>query len=522
MIARIGRALLVLGIGVLCITATATAAEPEWRAEQPVSPGIGVPTSIGDIGGMAFWSPNKGVLITSGNGGMPAGVYAYDGSGWYLYSTVCGGGEKEGGTGGAGIAISGPDEFWTISDYAEPQENEGRTSEEIGRTLCHFASGKVVMSYAEPATSAEAFGRMEGAACSGPADCWFAGWSTPAARNGDPFHLHWDGSSLTAVPSLISVEPEVTPMPGNVESLALAQGRVIESASEAPFLREVSLENPHRFAPIEAPAAAAGPFVLSSEPRQQQLWAGNSSGSVLRLGSVGFESVDVEEPVFERSGNVIRAIGAEPGTEAAWLGGGIIGGEVRRVTADGDLGPTLPVPGQAEELDPKGAVKEIVCPAAGQCWAATSKGWLFHLGGPPAEGVNTDPLMHLLISTRPQDPSSRRGVPGGVPEDNSGEVESGRAAEPPGGRFPRPKKHRRLVVKVKRKLIQETVLQLTFTLTAKAHVQLSAKFHKVVVAKTKLLTLGKGRHTLRLRLDPKRWPTGLDFQAHPIVKRTKK
>ena len=59
------------------------------------------------------------------------------------------------------------------------------------------------------------------------------------------------------------------------------------------------------------------------------------------------------------------------------------------------------------------------------------------------------------------------------------------------------------------------MLQLSFVLHAKAHVQLLAKRHHKVVAKTDKLTLGKGPHRLRLHLDPDRWPTGLDFEVHP-------
>ena len=90
---------------------SAGAAEPEWHSDQPVGP-LGVPTPLGAVSGMAFWAPNKGVLITKGNEAMPAGVYAYDGSGWYLYSTVCGG--------QGDIAISGPDEFWTVANLRLP------------------------------------------------------------------------------------------------------------------------------------------------------------------------------------------------------------------------------------------------------------------------------------------------------------------------------------------------------------------------------------------------------------------
>jgi hypothetical protein len=496
-----------------CTASSAHAVESGWHSEQPSAPGIGVPVPLGQVGGMAFWAPNKGVLVTGGNGGMPAGVYAYDGSGWYLYSTVCGGHA-------GGIAISGPDEFWTIADYGERQEGtEGKETREYGRTLCRFANGEVVASYAEPAASARAYQQMDAAACAGPSDCWFGGEPLPeGAPNQDPFHLHWDGSSVTAVPSQVALEPEIQPLPGRVESLAFAQGRLFESVSEAPYLREVVPGDPRRFLPLAAPT---GPFVLSTDPLQQQLWAGADDGALLRLGPAGFEAVPTESPLFEKTGfdGMIESIGAEPGTEAAWLGGGTEAAEVRRVTAAGSLGPIIHLPQPGEGLNAQGAADRIVCPAPGQCWMATRRGWLFHLGGPPEEGVDTDPLMHRLITSRPKDASSRSFVPAGVPPDNSGEVDPKALGEPV-LREPFPEKRRRppLVVKVKQRLVGKTTLELSFTLRGKAHVRLLAKHHKQVVAKTPRLTLAVGRHHLRLRLDPKRWPTSLDFQVHAVGK----
>jgi hypothetical protein len=496
----------------------AAAAEVGWHSEQPTAAGIGVPVPLGGIGGIAFWAPNKGVLVTGGRGDMPAGVYAYDGSGWYLYSSVCGGH-------GGGIAISGPDEFWTIADYGEPQEGiEGKAFREYGRTLCHFANGEVVASYAYPAASPQAFQQMYAAACAGPTNCWFGGEPVPkSAPNQDPFHLHWDGASLTAVPSATSLEPEVQPLAGTVEGLAFAGGRLIESASEAPFLREVVPGDPRRFLSIPG---SSGPYALSTEPLQQQLWAGGADGTVLRLGLLGFEAVPTETPVLESdsTGRVIQSIGVEPGTGSAWLGGGsFAAAEVRQIGSDGTLGPVIHLPRPSEGINGKGPATRIACAAPGQCWMATEAGWLFHLGGPPEEGVNTDPLMHRLITTRPKDASSRTFVPAGVPPDNSGEVEPGALGEPvlreP---FPEARRHPPLVVKVKQRLVHKTTLELSFTLRGKAHVQLLAKHHKQVVARTPRLTLGVGRHHLRLRLDPKRWPTSLDFQVHAVGKKPAK
>lgn len=511
---RFASTFIAVAVVILSLSPWAMAAEPEWHSEQPVAAGIGVPVPLGRVSGMAFWSPNKGVLVSSGIGGTPAGVYAYDGSGWYLYSTVCAGSGR-----GGGIAISGPDEFWTIADYGERLEGvSGSASKETSRTLCHFANGEVVASYAEPPASPDAYEEMSAATCAGPANCWFGGVALRNGPNQDPFHLHWNGEGPFAVPSQTFPEPEIASMPGNVVGLAFAQGRLFEAASQAPYLREVSLGDPRRFLSPESLSATTGPFVLSTDPLQQQLWAGSTSGAVLHLGPAGFEALAVGTPVFSPL-EAIGAIGVEPGTEAAWLGGsGESGAAVRRVSADGSLGPVVELPGPSEELNPKGGAEHIFCPAPGQCWMATEKGWLFHLGGPPAEGVNTDPLMHRLITTRPKDASSRSAIPLGLPEDNSGEVEPPKASTEKLPPFPENRPRPSIVYDVHQKLLGKRVLELSFKLRARAHVQLSAKYRGKVVAKTPRQILGKGAHKLHLKLDPKRWPTGLHFQVRAASK----
>jgi hypothetical protein len=501
-------ALLIAFLCSLAAAPQAGAAEPEWHSEQPLAPGIGVPVPLGPIGDISFWVPNRGVLISAGNQGTPAGIYAYDGTGWHLYSTVCGGHRGS-------VAWAGPDEFWTVSDYAEAQEGTGQPSQEWSRTLCHFRDGEVVASYGEALSSPAAYPTMNAAACAGPDDCWFAGDRLPeAAANQGAFHLHWDGTSLTDIPSRSVVEPELVPLAGSVEDLAFYQEHLYESATEAPFLDEVVPADPRRFLAVETPPTSGGPFVLATDPEQRQLWAVDRGGDVLRRGATGFETVPVEGELFPEHGyfSKVETIAAEPGAEAAWLGGGNGAAAVRRITADGSLGPVIRLPQAAEELGDKGSADQIACPAPGQCWMATSKGWLFHLGATLPE--DTDPAMHRLVTFRPPDDSSRSFVPAGLPPDDSGETEPPLLPELPlRERITRPQSKRPLVFRVKQELLGKTVLQLSFTLRATARVRLLARRHKRVVASTPRLTLAKGRHHIRLRLDPARWPTSLDFQV---------
>jgi hypothetical protein len=84
-------------------------------------------------------------------------------------------------------------------------------------------------------------------------------------------------------------------------------------------------------------------------------------------------------------------------------------------------------------------------------------------------------------------------------------------------KIPPTKRHKRakpLVTHMsKARLVHKTTLELSFTLTARARVQLVATRKHKVVAETRLRVLKAGRHTLQLKLDRKRWPTGLALNA---------
>lgn len=483
--------------------AAPAAANPEWHSEQPLAAGIGVQVPLGEVGQISCWQANRCLLITAGNTGMPAGLYAYDGTGWHLYSTVCGGHNGR-------IAWAGPDEFWTISDFQAGQAGV-ISSLTWHRSLCHFVNGGVVASYAEPVGSVGEYQQMSAAACAGPNDCWFAGERLPGNPNSGAFHLHWDGNTLSAVPSLTEAQPQVANLPGAVTDLAFAQGHLYEAASAAPFLHEVQVGEPEVFLPLTLPSGPAGPFRFAGDG--SQLWAVNASGGVLRLGASGFDAVTLSS-----SPGAVTAFAVEPGGESAWVGGSgaANAASVTRIEASGAVGMKVTLPAAGEGLNSYGPAAALACPAAGQCWMATSKGWLFHLGGPPPQ--DTDPAMHQLITFRPcgeTDQTCPSGVETGLPEDNSGsEVEAPESPSLELEKLPHHRKPRALVAKVSQKMLDGTLLQLAFTLRARAHVQLLAKRHKRVVAKTPKLTLGRGRHKLRLRLDPKLWPTKLDFEVH--------
>jgi hypothetical protein len=524
------------------------AVEPsEWHSEQPVAAGVEVPVLLGEIGDIECWAANRCVLITAGNTGISAGIYAYDGRGWYRYSTVCGGHHGR-------IAWAGPDEFWTISDQRAGEEvNVGNHEGELqNRSLCHFKNGEVVASYAEPLGQVGSYYRMNAADCEGPDDCWFAGERLTGEPDVGAFHLHWDGSSLSAVPSLTEAELALADPGRTVFGLTFYQQQLYESVSvkvddqpenetEPSLLHRVTLGAAQPFEPLSTPGLVTGGTLEGLEgfrfaSDDSALWAlsgaaenggTSTTPTLLTLEADAFHQVPLTGTVFG-AGSRILSFAMEPTSDGdAWASflprGGNQSGPARlaRIEAgatSGSVGDEVQLPRPEEGLNNKGVAGPVACPAAGQCWMATSKGWLFHLGGPPAEGPNSDPAMHQFIAFRPCDDACQSGVETGLPEDNSG-------AEPEAEQFaeveayeplPVHSKSRPLYNHLKQKLIDRMILQVTFDLHARAHVQLIAKERKKIVAKTPRMTLEKGHHRIRLRLDPAHWPTHLSFRVHRI------
>ncbi len=392
---------------------------------------------------------------------------------------------------------------------------------------------------------------MNAAACSGPDDCWFAGDSLPGTTNIGAFHLHWDGVTLTAVPSLTEPQSEIVDPGRSVESLAFHQGSLYESvaireddvapgepASQPSFLHRIVEGGASPFEPLftEEPivygAAGAKPtqleaFRLSGDGKG--LWAiagaegAPATVTALRLGAEGFEQVTLEDPGGALGpGDRVGGAAADPGSGDAWVGFREPGDKVApparltRIHADGTVDPPILLPGEGEGIGHKGPVGPIACPAAGQCWMATGDGWLFHLG--PDLPQDTDPAMHVLISYRPPDHSLPSVPPISLPEDNSGaylppEEMPGPLVESPARRA------RALYSKLHQRLIGKSLLEMSFVLRARAHVRLVARRKGHVVAETPCVTMARGPRTLRLRLDPERWPSSLDLQVHAVGKR---
>lgn len=518
--------------------AGSSAGAAEWRSEQPVAAGIGVPAALGQVGDIEFWAPNRGMLITPGRGGIAAGLYAYDGSGWYRYSTVCGGHEGR-------IAWAGPTDFWTISDQPLGQQTGKLPPRHI--SLCHFKDGQVVASYAEPIGQPSSYLPMNAAACAGPDDCWFAGDRLPGTTNVGAFHLHWDGTSLSAVPSLSAPQPEIVDPGRSVEGLAFSGGSLYESVAidqfdTAPGESGSQPSFLHRIAPGAAelfqPLLAAEPVEYGgSDPAQLEgfrlsadgsgLWAvagatdAPAQVTALRLEGESLAQVPLDDPSEALGpGTRVGGLGAEPGGDA-WVGFKGVGegasppARLARVHRDGTVEQPIQLPGADEGIDRYGGAGPIACPADEQCWMATAQGWLFHLG--PDLPQDADAALHAFVSYRPPDDSLPSVPPISLPVDDSGaepppsvEVEAEELAPETLPRAP--------YSKVKQQLIGKDLLEMTFVLHVRAHVRLIARRKGQVVAATPRYTMNKGPRSVRLRLDPKRWPTKLDLQVKPLKK----
>ena len=536
-----------------------------WRLETPPPPEADrspTPIGLGRIGDIEFWAPNHGLLITAGNGStIEPGVWTYNGKRWYELANVCGA------TNGR-IAWAGPDEFWTISD--------GRTGQAVGpfgelppledNSLCHFAHGEVIKSYATLAFQADSYLTMHAAACLSATDCWFGGEALSEPFPPGAFHLHWNGSAITA-------EPNRQGHP--VWDMREFENRLYESVlwSSTDRFPEPNPEHEHGASVLhqiepEAQAGVAGsPFVpiyedemplgepvtvlsyLHLSAGSEALWAAagprpGESGeiTVLRYSSgvwsqvIGTETTPTGEPLPK--GYLVTAIAAEPGTDEAWLAldtkqdlerpNPAAPALLAHLAANGTVSEVLSLPAAGEQRDgqpvgAKGAAANLACPAIHDCWMATTQGWLYHLApeGETQLGEDADPNFTHLITVRPEDEGTPHVIGDSIPVDDSGLNETPPPAGNPAAETKAEERFARVAVPllsaVHSRLVHGTTLALSFHLAVRARVRLLAKRARKVVASTPQQTLPAGNHTLKVLLNIHRWPTKLELQTHALA-----
>jgi hypothetical protein len=537
-----------------------------------------LPIGLGRVGDIEFWAPNRGLLTTAGDGlTVPAGIWEYNGEGWHELADVCGATDGR-------IAWAGPEEFWTVADGRPGQaaNAQGGLPPLEDDTLCRFApnptSGKleVAASYASLAFTASSYQPLDAAACLGPADCWFAGAPLPAPQPG-AFQLHWNGGALEAEPNTTahSIGSLSAFAGGLYESVGLAaeepQGPLEEAieilhpyvleevsatdagnlftglrpfaAAQAAYLPEyASGSYPQSLGALQLSAAEGSSLWAAAGPAHVQPRGALSPGELTVLldsGGTWSQVLGPPSPVTLHAvpasleEDVVSSIAAEPGTQSAWLAldtQSDLGNpnptelaDVVHVQADGAFTEEqLPTAAErAAGVAPKGAASRIVCPAQGDCWLATTQGWLFHLSEEGDETLPADTAPALdgpLVTYRPPD----EGLPPvQVSVAAESAAEEAEAAPPPATAQSAPASGARrtvaLLSDVRSRLEHGGTLQVSFRLAVAARVRLLASRHGRMVASTPTRTLRAGRHQLALRLNPRRWPTRLDLQTHALA-----
>ncbi len=555
--------------------------QPAPPKAPPGIPEAPAPIALGRIGDIEFapGMTNRGALITSGN--LPTiepGVWEFNGVSWHQLSIVCGAGDgrivwtgpeefwtiSNGRPGQSGVSGGIPPlRDNTLCRFSNPAHK--------GEPL------RVMESFAFPAFEADSYQAMNAGACLNASDCWFAGEPLPSASTeAGSFHLHWNGSTLAEEPYPEEGYPveSMQQFEGRLyESVRFGEGNRDQSTAQPAPLHVIEPEGsrtvfealPWDELPLyesgEFPAAldflhlSAGAEILWAAAGPQPTPSGSKPGQVTIARDEGGGWLQVLGPEqTARSGKqpfpglTVTSIAAEPGTESAWLGldtpsdyamatregeepSGTQDAQVARVDVDGTLSSedeqSLPTAGEAG-VGPKGAAFTMTCPGPHDCWLATTRGWLFHLSTPQEQaekeaGVtrDADPAFETLISERPHDQGLPLPVPVTLPIDDSGllgeltqsssvphETTSKQAAS----RVTVP-----LLSRVHSRLLPGDMLELRFHLAVKARLKLIAKRKKQVVAATPERTLAAGNRSLALRLNPKRWPTKLALQSHPLA-----
>jgi hypothetical protein len=238
-------------------------------------------------------------------------------------------------------------------------------------------------------------------------------------------------------------------------------------------------------------------------------------------------------------GETVEAIAAEPGggEESAWIALQSLSEALKsergtskasapaivaRISENGGVLQDEMLPAASEgSVLPKGAADKLVCPAAGDCWLVTTKGWLFHLApeGERTLSVNNESRFTSLITERPEDQGLPKAPPDSVPLDDSGLP----GEEPVLPAVPTVSKTQEellvpvALVSALHSRLRGTTLELRFHLEVKARIQLIAKRKHQVVAKTAAYTFKAGEHKLLLRLSRAHWPTELHLVEHALA-----
>jgi hypothetical protein len=275
---------------------------------------------------------------------------------------------------------------------------------------------------------------------------------------------------------------------------------------------------------------ADGTELLALDSSGSELWAGGggaASGAsapeggaverppiAARLNGGALQEVPTDDPGFDATDRFVD-IAAVPGTNEAWAAVEPFAQRrsVNREAKVARLAPsgvqeilTLPSSGSG-----RGSAAKIAFTAPNDGWLVTYAGWLFHYTDGSSAGVDSDPAFDRRIEFRPNE-SAEQFVPDTPPRDDSllfappVEVVQPPAPAPPAEQIPA------LLKNVKSKVKGRTLI-VSFQLVRKAKIQLIAKRRSKTVAKTKNKMMRPGRRVLKLKLNPRKWPTRISFKA---------
>ncbi len=348
--------------------------------------------------------------------------------------------------------------------------------------------------------------------------------------------------------------------------------QVVSEATGTTFKRLLPRSSQNLILPEYAPPSQAYQFgslpqalgFLRLASSESSLWAaagptaevpsGSAPGELTVLHDVGGQWSQVLGPETEASAeeetdqtgkvvpegiasDAVTSIATEPAGSSAWLAldseadansespKPTLLASVAHVGGDGSVAEEQ-VPTEAERLDgvgAKGAAYRIACPAANDCWLATTQGWLFHLSESGSQTIAPDTdasFQGPLITHRPGDEGLPQVQSDTLPIDDSGlegEATTGTAEKLT---VTAPQIFATVSVPLLSDVhskLRGTTLELSFHLAVKARVRLIAKRHTSVVASTPTQTLKSGRHTLSVHLSRARWPTKLNLETHALA-----
>jgi hypothetical protein len=233
-----------------------------------------------------------------------------------------------------------------------------------------------------------------------------------------------------------------------------------------------------------------------------------------------FQQAPIETSLFSSEDRFID-IAPVPGNESAWVadqalserGSATDKAKTALIGADGSVTlDTLPASGPG-----RGSAQLVAATGPEEAWMVTSAGWLFHYTNGTVLPQDNDPAFATTITLRPNE-SVEQFVADTPPPDHSElfapppvQVETKPPAEPMQLVIPALLKN----IKVSRHGLTVTI---SFQLTRLADVQLVAKLHGKVVARTRNERLKAGKRKLVLRFERKRWPDALNFKTKELTK----